>query len=145
MNPMDPNFHPASDDSNLLINKDISKYRMMVGSFNWLVTLGQYGIHYDVCILARHMMILRQARMHAMRRVSVYLLQNYKFSIDYDIDEPGFSKYKIEMYDCFPLYGNVKEEEAYGILVSKGKPVVTSGFFWLFECKLSNDKKIYKL
>ena len=129
MNPMDPNFHPETDDSDFLIGEDISKYRMMVGSLNWLVTLGRYDIHYAVCTLARHMMMPRQAHMHAMRRVFGYLLQNYKFSIDYDIDEPDFSKYKIEEYDWFPLYGNVKEEEPYGMPVSKGKPVVTSGFF----------------
>ena len=75
------------------------------------------------------MMMPRQAHMHAMRRVFGYLKQNYKFSIDYDVDEPDFSKYKIEEYDWFPLYGNVKEEEPYGMPVAKGKSVVTSGFF----------------
>ena len=47
-NPMDPNYHPEIDDSNFLVGEDVSKYRMMVGSLNWLVTLGRYDIHYTV-------------------------------------------------------------------------------------------------
>eukprot|EP00957_Ditylum_brightwellii_P155517 11837431-Ditylum_brightwellii.AAC.1 len=61
---------------------------MMVRSLNWLVTLGLYDIHYT---------------------------QNYKFSINYDIKEPDFLIHKIEEYDWFPLYGNTKEEELYGM------------------------------
>ena len=55
--------------------------------------------------------------------------QNYKFSIDYDISEPDFSEYKVEKYDWFPLYGDVREEEPFGMPEPKGKAVVTSGFF----------------
>eukprot|EP00957_Ditylum_brightwellii_P165089 12569194-Ditylum_brightwellii.AAC.1 len=87
----------------------------MVGSLNWLVTLGHYDFHYTVCTLARHMMIPRQGHLHAIRRVFGYLKQNYKFSIDYNIKEPYFSMHKIEEYDWFPLYGNTKEEEPYGM------------------------------
>ena len=51
-NPMEPNYHPEIDQSDYLIGDNISKYRMMVGSLNWLVTLGRYDIHYTVCTLA---------------------------------------------------------------------------------------------
>ena len=40
MNPMDPNYHAEIDNSDFLTGEDISKYCMMVGSLNWLVTLG---------------------------------------------------------------------------------------------------------
>eukprot|EP00957_Ditylum_brightwellii_P136122 10381266-Ditylum_brightwellii.AAC.1 len=72
---------------------------MMVRSLNWLVTLGHYDIHYTVCTLSRHMMMPRQGHLHEMKRVFGYLKQNYKFSINYDIKEPGFSMHKIEEYD----------------------------------------------
>ena len=130
MNHMDPKFHAEIDPSDFLVGEDISKYCMMVGSLNWLVTLGRYDIHYTVCTLARHMTIPRVGHMHAMKRVFGYLKQNYKFSIDYDINEPDFSAHKIEEYDWFPLYGDVKEEEPYGMPEPKGKAVVTSGFFY---------------
>eukprot|EP00957_Ditylum_brightwellii_P004896 373135-Ditylum_brightwellii.AAC.1 len=101
----------------------------MVGSLNWLVTLGRYEIHYTVCTLARHMMMPIQGHLHAMRRAFGYLKQKYKFSIEYDTKEPDSSIHKIEEYDWFPLYGNTKEKKPYSTPEPKGKPVVTSGFF----------------
>eukprot|EP00957_Ditylum_brightwellii_P144742 11025662-Ditylum_brightwellii.AAC.1 len=97
---MDPNYHAKIDYSDFLTGNNIFKYRMMVGSLNWLVSLGCYDIHYT---------------------------QNYMFSIDYNITEADFSMHKIEEYDWFALYGNTKEEEPYGMLEPKEKPVVTSG------------------
>jgi hypothetical protein len=128
-NPMEPNFHAETDESDFLTGEEISKYRMMVGSLNWLVTLGRYDVHYATTTLARHMMMPRQGHMHAMKRVFGYLLQNKYFSIAYNIKEPDFSKYKVEQYDWFPLYGNVQEEVPYGMPEPKGKAVITSGFF----------------
>eukprot|EP00957_Ditylum_brightwellii_P201095 15324040-Ditylum_brightwellii.AAC.1 len=126
---MNPKFHVKIDYLGFLTGDDIFKYRMMMGSLNWLVTLGCYDIHYTVCTLACHMMVPRQGNLHAMRRVFGYLKQNYMFSIDYDIKEPDFSMHKIEKYDWFPLNSNTKEEEPYGIPEPKGEPVVTSDFF----------------
>eukprot|EP00957_Ditylum_brightwellii_P114716 8747481-Ditylum_brightwellii.AAC.1 len=71
----------------------------------------------------------RQGHMHAMRRAFGYLQQNLYFSINFDVQEPDFAPHQVEKYDWFPLYGEVKEEEPYGIPEPKGKPVVTSGFF----------------
>eukprot|EP00957_Ditylum_brightwellii_P083797 6369301-Ditylum_brightwellii.AAC.1 len=98
---MDLNFHAEIDGSDFLTGDDISKYHMMVGSLNWFVTHGCYGIHYTVCTLERHMMVPREGHMRAMHQVVGYLCQNYCFSIQYDITEPEL----------------------------KGKPVITSGFF----------------
>ena len=129
MNPMDPNYHAETDNSDFLVGEEISKYRMMVGSLNWLVTLGRYDIHYAVGTLARHMTIPRQGHLHAAKRLFGYLQQNYKFAIEYDIGELDFSMHKIESFDWFPLYGKVQEEMPYGMPKPKGKSVVTSGFF----------------
>ena len=128
-NPMDPGYHTEVDDSDFLVGESISKCQMMVESLNWLITLGHYDIHYTVTTLARHMMMPRQGHLHAMRRVFGYLLQNYKFSIDYDIAEPDLTKYKVEAYNWFPLYGPTKEEIPFGIPEPRGKSVTTCGFF----------------
>eukprot|EP00957_Ditylum_brightwellii_P102593 7819049-Ditylum_brightwellii.AAC.1 len=96
---MDPNYHTKVDDSDFLTGDDIFKYRMIMGSLNWLVTLGHYDIHYTVCTLAQHMMMPRQGHLHAMRRIFGYLKQNHKFSIIYDIKEPDFLMHKIDEYD----------------------------------------------
>eukprot|EP00957_Ditylum_brightwellii_P131168 10004961-Ditylum_brightwellii.AAC.1 len=81
----------------------------MVGSLNWLITLGRYDIQYTVSTLARHMMMSRQGHKHAMRHAFGYLQQNLFFSINFDVQEPDFEPYQVKTYDWFPLYGNVKE------------------------------------
>eukprot|EP00957_Ditylum_brightwellii_P198551 15132468-Ditylum_brightwellii.AAC.1 len=68
MSHMDPNYHAKIDDADFLTSDDISKYRMM-GSLNWLVTMGRYDIHYIFCTLAQHMMMPRQGHLYAIRRV----------------------------------------------------------------------------
>ena len=128
-NMLDPNYHAEIDDSNFLEGEDIPKYRMMVGSLNWLVTLGRFDIHYAVITLARHTMMPREGHLHAMKRVFGFLKQNYKVPITYDTDEPDFSMHEIEEYDWFPLCVNVQEEMPHDMPEPKGKPVVTAGFF----------------
>ena len=49
---MDPGYHPECDESDFLVGEDISKYQMMVGCLNWLVTLGQYDVHYTAATMA---------------------------------------------------------------------------------------------
>eukprot|EP00957_Ditylum_brightwellii_P087353 6648934-Ditylum_brightwellii.AAC.1 len=71
-NAMDPHYHAEIDESDFLVGYDISKYMMMVGSLNWLVTLGRYDIHYTVTTLVRHMMMPRKGHMHAMKHFPLY-------------------------------------------------------------------------
>eukprot|EP00957_Ditylum_brightwellii_P164665 12537624-Ditylum_brightwellii.AAC.1 len=99
---------------------------MMLGSLNWLITLGRYDIQFSVTTLARHMMMPRQGHMHAMQHILWYLQQNLYFSIKFDVSEPNFEAYHVEKYDWFPLYGNVREEQPFGMPEPKGKPVVTA-------------------
>ena len=127
--PEDPDYHPEIDETPFLQGDDISKYRMMVGSLNWLITLGRYDVHHAASTLARYMMIPREGHMNAMRRVFSYLKYNYKFAIKFDTEEPDLSGYPIEEYDWFPMYGESKEEMPYGMPKPKGRPVVLSGFF----------------
>ena len=126
---MDPNYHAGLDNSDFLNCEDIAKYRMMVGSFNWLVTLGCYNIHHTTCTLAYYMMIPKEGHMHAMCCVFGYLHQNYKFSIKYDMNKLNFTKYKILKYDWFVHYGMTKEEKPFSAPEIKGKRVITWEFF----------------
>eukprot|EP00957_Ditylum_brightwellii_P062640 4753964-Ditylum_brightwellii.AAC.1 len=97
------------DKIEMLMGWKLKGDRMMVGSLDWLVTLGHYDIHYIVCTFAQHMMMPQQGYLHAMRRVFGCLKQNYKFSIDYGIKEPDFSMYKIEEYGWFPSMAVLKK------------------------------------
>ena len=44
--PFDPDYHPELDTTPLLSPYDASIYRGLIGSANWLITLGRFDIHY---------------------------------------------------------------------------------------------------
>ena len=46
--PLEGGYHPEIDTSDFLVGIDISKYRMLIGSANWAVTLGRYDVHFAV-------------------------------------------------------------------------------------------------
>ena len=101
----------------------------MVRSLNWLVNFGHNDIHYTTCTLAYYMIIPGEEPMHTMCHIFGYLHQNYKFSIRYDINVLDLTRYKIEKYDWFVHYETTKEETPYGGPATKGKAVITWGFF----------------
>ena len=127
--PEEHDYHPEVDESPFLEGDLVSKYRMMVGSLNWLVTLGRYDVHHAASTLARHMMMPREGHLQAMRRVFCYLKYHPKFAIKYDTDEPDISGYNVEEYDWYPMYGDPKEEMPYGMPEPLGLGVVLTGFF----------------
>ena len=52
--PMETSYHPELDDMNYLSDAAALTYRMMVGSLNWLVTLGRWDIHYVTQMMSRY-------------------------------------------------------------------------------------------
>ena len=127
--PTDGDYHPELDESPFLVGDEVPIYRMMVGSLNWLVTLGRYDVQYSSNTLARYLMLPREGHMKAMRRVFGYLKHYAKFPIVYDTTRPDFTKYQRQRFEWETLYGRVEEEMPYGMPVSKGEGVVLSGFF----------------
>ena len=127
--PMDPGYHPECDESDLLVGEDISKYRMMVGCLNWLVTLGRYDVHYTAATMARYGMTPREGHMRAMSRVFGYINSYAKMSVTYDTDIPDFSGLTCASYEWEQFYQGMVEELPYDMPVAKGKPVRVSGYF----------------
>jgi hypothetical protein len=71
--PMDDEYHPELDDTPLVSARDGSKYRGMVGSCNWLITLGRLDVNYATQALSRYSMAPRQGHFSAMQRILGYL------------------------------------------------------------------------
>ena len=55
--PLDPDYHPELDESNLLSDNMKSKYQMLVGCGQWAIKLGQIDITYAVSMLSRYNMM----------------------------------------------------------------------------------------
>ena len=74
-------YHPELDKSDLLVGDEISKYRMLVGSANWTVTLGRFDVHYGVSTLGRYSFAPREGHLKAMLRLFGYLKHHMKRQI----------------------------------------------------------------
>jgi hypothetical protein len=66
-------YHPEIEVSPLLDDTRASKYRAMIGSANWIVTLDRLDIAYATNCMARFSMAPREGHMIAMKRLFGYL------------------------------------------------------------------------
>jgi hypothetical protein len=71
--PMSEDYHPEEDETPLLGKTDISKYQAMIGTGNWIVTLGRYDIAYAINTMARYAASPREGHYKALMRVFGYL------------------------------------------------------------------------
>ena len=66
--PMDESLHPELDDSPFLSCKDASVDRSIIGSLNWVVTLGRFDVFYATSTLSRYSMQPREGHMKAAKK-----------------------------------------------------------------------------
>jgi hypothetical protein len=71
--PMMEAYHPEIEVTPLLDDTRASKYRAMIGSANWIVTLGRLDVAYATNCMARFSMAPREGHMMAMKRLFGYL------------------------------------------------------------------------
>ena len=67
--PMVESYHPELEESPLLSSEDATKFRGLMGSANWIITLGRFDIAYAVNSLARYGMAPREGHMTAMKAI----------------------------------------------------------------------------
>ena len=70
---MDHLYHSEEDTTVILDPKQASLYRGLIGSANWVVTLGRFDIAYAVNNLARYSMSPQQGHFEAAIRLFGYL------------------------------------------------------------------------
>jgi hypothetical protein len=86
--PMDPEYHPELDETPLLCPDDVSKYRSVVGSLNWVLTLGRFDIAYALSTMSRYNMAPREGHMKALHRILGYLVTRPRGQIVIDQSYP---------------------------------------------------------
>ena len=86
--PFSEDYHPELDESDLLPPESISKYRSLLGSANWIITLGRFDIAYAINSLSRYSMAPRVGHMTALQRVFGYLRTHPKGKILIDASHP---------------------------------------------------------
>ena len=114
--PMADTYHPELDDSPLLNELHSSKYRALIGSANWIITLGCFDIAYATMALARFSMAPHHGHFKAMQKVLGYLRKFPKGRIlinsghfDHEKDHPQV--YTQHMFDNWHEFYPDAEEE----------------------------------
>ena len=91
-NPFADDYHPELDESGLCGPIDASKYRSLIGSANWIITLGRFDIAYAISTLARYSVAPRTGHFQALTKVFGYLRGFPKGKIMIDISDPEVNK-----------------------------------------------------
>ena len=113
--PMLEGYHPELDDSPLLDAITATKYRAILGSANWCVTLGRFDVAYATNTLARYSMAPREGHYKQAQRIFGYLSSppfvKGRLLIDpnYHTIAAGLIKTS-KKYDWTEFYPNAKEE-----------------------------------
>jgi hypothetical protein len=90
--PFDAEYHAELDDSPLMDSEGISKYRALIGSGNWILTLGRFDIAYALQSLARYSAAPREGHFKAAQRIYGYLRKFPDGKLLVDIASPSIRK-----------------------------------------------------
>ena len=88
--------HPEMDDSPLLDSAGTSKFRSVIGSLNWMITLGRINVSYATNVLSRFNTAPREGHLTATKRILGYLKSSAKGKLLFDTSFPYHSQYKTE-------------------------------------------------
>ena len=94
--PMSPGDHPELDDSTLCTPEQATKFRSLVGSANWIITLGRFDVSFSVQSLARFSMAPRMGHLTRMLKVFGYLKARPHGRIIFDNSFPDHSKFSVD-------------------------------------------------
>jgi len=120
--PMDHTYHPEMDDSTFLSSQDASVFRGLIGSANWLITIGRLDIHYATNALSRFAMAPREGHLIAVKRIFGYLKRYPTGKILIDPEPRDWSMFKPQEHDWMEAYPNATEELLPDMVPPMGKP-----------------------
>lgn len=90
--PFHKDYHAEFDDFSLVPPEMISLYQSLLGSANWIITLGRFDISYAINTLSRYSMAPREGHMNAMHIVFGHLRIRPKGKILINISHPSIRK-----------------------------------------------------
>jgi len=138
--PLPHGDHPEMDDSPLLERDEIRKYQSVLGSLQWLITLGRFDIHSAVTSMSRFAQSPREGHRHRIQRIVAYLKTWKKGGIRVRVGKPDLSDLPTREYDwTHSIYAGAEESLPANAPEPLGNPVITTHFVDanLEHCKLT--------
>jgi hypothetical protein len=108
--PLEKGDHPEIDTTEYLGFNDIKTYRSVIGSLQWVISLGRFNIATPVMTLSAFCAVPRKGHLECARRVIGYLYKMRHGALRYRTQAPDFSDLPETnaKWDNY-VYGNVKE------------------------------------
>ena len=108
--PLEKGDHPELDTSELCDPDQISQYQSMIGSLQWIVTIGRFDINTAVMTMSGFRMAPRIGHLNRLKRIYGYLSKMRYASIRIRTEEPDYSDLPENTFDwSYSVYGKVKE------------------------------------
>ena len=108
--PLEKGDHPELDASELCDPEQIAQYQSMIGSLQWIVTIGRFDINTAVMTMSGFRMAPRIGHLNRLKRIYGYLSKMRYASIRVRTEEPDYSDLPEHTFDwTYSVYGNVKE------------------------------------
>ncbi len=109
--PLEKGDHPEVDTSELCTPEDTSKYQSLIGSLQWLISLGRFDVATAVMSLSSFRAAPRVGHLERAKRVCCYAIGLKHAAIRFRVKEPDFSSIPIPDYDwSYSVYGNPQED-----------------------------------
>ena len=109
--PLEKGDHPEIDESELLNREGITQYQSIIGSLQWLVTLGRFDVATAVMTMSRFRAAPRVGHLERLKRICGYVNKFKSAAIRVRTDLPDHSGLPKQDYDWkYSVYGSPKEE-----------------------------------
>ena len=127
--PLEKNDHPEIDESPELDSDGVKKYQSLIGTLQWMVSLGRFDIATAVMTMSRFRAAPREGHILRLKRIFGYVREMKHARIRFDTEEPDYSDLPDQDYDwMYSVYGDVQEVIPPDIPKPKGKRVVLTTY-----------------
>lgn len=127
--PLESNDHPELDTSDFLDEKYIRIYQSMIGSAQWLISLGRFDISVHVMTLSSFRAQPRQGHLDRIKRIYGYVCKMKHAAIRYRTEMPDVTDFTFVELDWNDTpFKDVREEYPTNLPVARGKPVLMTTY-----------------
>lgn len=109
--PLEKGDHPELDTSELLDQEGITQYQSLIGSLQWVISIGRFDISTAVMTLSGFRSAPRKGHLDRAKRIFGYLAKMRHAAIRIRTEEPDYSDAPDPQYDwSYSVYGDCKED-----------------------------------
>ena len=127
--PLNAGDHPELDQSEFLDEEGIQVYQSLIGSLQWIITIGRLDVQVAVMTLSSFRSAPRRGHLDRAKRVVGYIWQFQKACIRIRTGIPDFSMYPDPQYEWMnTIYEGAAEQLPHDAPPPLGKPVMTTTY-----------------